>query len=183
VAFLAHLRRFAAIALVSVSGLALSAQPGLEYEVKAGYVFNFIQFVEWPQGALGDPAAPFLVCVYVDDPFGPALARTVEGEEVDRHPIRIERVAADAPLDRCQILFVPQSQSSRAAAILRSAAGPVLTVGESPSFLSAGGIINLFIDGGRVRFEVNLAAAAAKRLNLSSKLLRLARNTSDIEGR
>jgi hypothetical protein len=161
----------------------LSAQRGLEYEVKAAFLFNFVQFIEWPPETFADPSTPFLICLYGDDPFGTMLARTVEGEQVGPHPIRIERVATDAPPSRCQLLFVPQSQSGRAASALRAADGPMLTVGESPAFLSAGGIINMFVDGGHVRFEVNITAANAKRLNLSSKLLRLARNTSDIGGR
>ena len=43
-------------------------------------------------------------------------------------------------------------------------------------------MINLFVEGGRVRFDVNVAAAAARDLTLSSRLLRVARNTSGSRG-
>jgi hypothetical protein len=68
--------------------------------------------------------------------------------------------------------------------VLRAAGeAPVLSVGESPNFLKAGGMINLFVEGGRVRFDVNLSAASARGLVPSSKLLRVARNTSEGEER
>ena len=40
-----------------------------------------------------------------------------------------------------------------------------------------GGIIELAVDAGRVRFDVNIRAAAAHKIRLSSRLLRLARAT------
>jgi hypothetical protein len=167
-------------AMVALSVRPAAAQHGLEYEVKAAFIYNFIQFVEWPPIALADEGAPFRVCVYGDDPFGPALERVVRGERLNGHPLMIERVAVGAAATQCHLLFVPQSQSVRAAAALRAAgAGPVLSVGESPDFLRSGGMINLFVDGGRVRFDVNVAAASAHGLAASSKLLRIARNTSE----
>jgi len=167
-----------------VCGQPAAAQRGLEYEVKAAFIYNFIQFVEWPQTAFADPAAPFRVCVYGDNPFGSALERTIRGEQVNGHPIAIERVAVGGMVTQCQLLFVPQSQSARTAGVLRAAGeAPVLSVGESPNFLRAGGMINLFVEGGRVRFDVNLSAASARGLVASSKLLRVARNTSEGEER
>jgi hypothetical protein len=67
----------------------------------------------------------------------------------------------------------------RALAALRAIAGaPVLTVGDSEGFLEADGIVNLVVDAGKVRFDVNAEAAAVRGLRISSKLLRVARHTS-----
>jgi hypothetical protein len=52
---------------------------------------------------------------------------------------------------------------------------PVLTVGESPEFIQHGGIVNFFLDGKRVRFEINPTAATRVNLRISSRLLQLAR--------
>lgn len=156
------------------------AQRGLEYEVKAAFLYNFIHFVEWPPHALPDPAAPFRVCLYGDDPFGPALARTINGEQLNGRAVVIERVEVGAMVTQCQLLFVPQSQSARAPGILRATGtAPVLSVGESPNFLRAGGAINLVVEGGRVRFDVNLSGLSGRGLIASSKLLRIARNASE----
>jgi hypothetical protein len=171
-------------AILYGSARPLIAQRGLEDEVRAAYLYNFIQFVEWPPAAFAAPSSPFRVCVYGDGPFGTALERTIRGEQVQGRPLTYEVVAPGASATQCHLLFVPQSQASRVAAALRAAgSGPVLLVGESPNFLSAGGTINLFVEGGRMRFDVNLSAAAARGLVASSKLLRIARNTSEWEER
>lgn len=50
-----------------------------------------------------------------------------------------------------------------------------LTVGDIQGFARRGGVIGFFLEGNRVRFEVNVDAAERSRLRLNSKLLRLAR--------
>ncbi len=179
-AFLNTARRLAfALVLGAAAGpVAVSAQ-GLEYEVKAAFVFNFIQFVQWP-AAMSQTSAPIRVCLYGENPFGQTLERTVQGEQVNGRSIEIEIVAVDAPLTQCHVLFVPQSQSDIEGVAVRAAArGPILTIGESQDFLKTGGMINLFVEQGRVRFDVNLAAVGARELSLSSRLLRVARSTSE----
>ena len=49
-----------------------------------------------------------------------------------------------------------------------------LTVGEAAGFGARGGIINLTRQQNKLRFEVNLDAAARTHLKISSKLLSLA---------
>jgi len=172
----------AACALVLACIEPAFAQSGLEYEVKAAFLYNFLQFVEWPPEALPEPSTPFRVCVYGQDPFGTALERTMTGGQLSGHPLAIEVVPVGESAMQCHLLFVPQSQAGRTAAALRATGdGPVLSVGESANFLRAGGTINLFVEGGRVRFDVNPSAALNRGLVLSSKLLRIARNTSDRE--
>ena len=179
-ALLSRWRRTAAVSLVAATttlfGAPARAQRALEYEVKAAFLYNFIKFVEWPPDSLR-PGQPFRVCTYRDDPFDGALERTVAGDTFEERSIVAERVSADETPGRCQILFVPQSQSANATAAIRAAGtGPVLIVGESPDFLRAGGVVNFIVDAGHVRFDVNVEGAAARRLRISSKLLRIARS-------
>ena len=49
-----------------------------------------------------------------------------------------------------------------------------MTVGETPGFAADGGAINLKLEDGRVRFEINVAEAERQQLHISSKLLSLA---------
>jgi YfiR/HmsC-like len=159
-----------------------SAQGGLESEVKAAFVYNFIKFIEWPPDAITGES--FRVCLLGEDSFGGALERAVRGDNVDGHAIAVEPVPADGPFSTCQILFVPRAHSRRTAAVARALSGaPVLLVGESDDFLKAGGVINLVVEGGHVRFDVGLAQAASHGLRISSKLLRVARNTGGTERR
>ena len=61
--------------------VALHAQPASsEYRIKAVFLFNFVQFVEWPPDAFASSTAPIVICVVGADPFGEALDQTVEGE-------------------------------------------------------------------------------------------------------
>jgi len=179
--------RAAAAGWIALAALALprdlAAQRSLEYEVKAAFLYNFVQFVEWPADTL--PAGePFRLCLAGENPFGGVLERTVAGEQAAGRPIAVEVLAADGAPSRCQVLFVPRSQASRTAALLRATgAAAVLTVGESPRFLEVGGLINFVVEGGHVRFDINAEAAAARDLRISSKLLRVARTTGNSDRR
>ena len=166
----------AAALIIGDGAAAALEQSGLEYEVKAAFVYNFIKFVEWPAEALA--AESFRVCLLGEDPFGGLLDRVVRDDNVDGRPITVERVPADGALASCQAVFVPRAHATRTAAIARALGNaPVLLVGESPGFLRAGGAIDLVVDGGHVRFDVNIRQATARGLKISSKLLRVARNT------
>ena len=177
-----RLRGLAALAIAAIVAAAaagrVAAQRSLEYEVKAGYIFNFVQFIDWPATAFSSPDVPFRICIAGADPFGSTIDRIVQGERIGDHPVTVERVPAQASLGRCQVVFASAQEDARARDLLKSITSTtVLTIGESPDFLEAGGAIAFAIDGGRVRFDINLRAPQVKDLRVSSKLLRVARNT------
>jgi hypothetical protein len=58
----------------------------------------------------------------------------------------------------------------------------VLTIGDIDGFTSLGGIAHVFVENGRMRFELNLERAKLSRLQLSSKLLALAARIHDGSG-
>ena len=51
----------------------------------------------------------------------------------------------------------------------------MLTVAEQDTFLNDGGVIRFLNENNKVRFSVNLEAARAANLTISSELLKLAR--------
>jgi hypothetical protein len=170
------MRRVLLLSVLLCAGTAwTSAQDaGLEYRVKAAYLFNFTKFIQWPDAAVAD-GRRFSICVAGRNPFGPALASTVMGETAAGLPMAARVVNANDAAD-CHVLFVPRGVA--AAPYLRGVAkSPVLTVGESPGFLAQGGAINFVLDGGRVRFEINQAAAERAQLRISSRLLQLGRGS------
>ena len=85
------------------SGLNLSAQttPSPEYQVKAVFLFNFAQFVDWPSKAFPEPQTPLVIGVVGEDPFGPYLDETVRGETVNNRPLTAGR-ATLSPRSRDQ---------------------------------------------------------------------------------
>lgn len=156
----------------------LQAQPAVatkEYEVKAAFLFNFARFVEWPTNAFNSPQAPLVIGILGTDPFGAALNEIVRGEIVNGHPLIIQRYRNIEEVQTCHILFISSSEARRLEQIFKSLRGKnVLTVGESDGFAHSGGIIRFIADQNRIRFRVNLDAARAAELTISSKLLRAA---------
>jgi hypothetical protein len=164
------------VLLFAATAAVHAQQPSLEYRVKAAYLYNFVKFVEWPAASA---SGPLTICVTGRNPFGSALAETVQGESLGNRPLAVRSVAQ--PDANCQVAFIPEGTA--AAPALRAARGiPVLTVGETPSFLSQGGIINFVVEEGKVRFDINQEAAMRADLKISSRLLRLARSTTEARG-
>jgi hypothetical protein len=164
------MRLYAVLVLLVTGAAALRAQDTtLEYRVKAAYLNNFLKFVEWP-AVPGD--GPVTICVAGRNPFGGALAATIDGEQVAGRPVTARTITTPGP--GCHLLFVPEG--APAADYLRAAQGsPTLTVGESPDFIRRGGMINFVREGPNIRFEIDAAAAERAGLRISSRLLRLAR--------
>src|SRR5207247_1541681 len=131
-------RRFSCIGLVMAALLfsgawKSSAQtaPTKEYQVKAVFLFNFAQFVEWPTNAFPEARTPLVIGVLGDDPFGPFLDATVRGETVNGHPLAIQRYRSVDEIKECHILFISQSESTRLEDILARLKGRnILTVGD-----------------------------------------------------
>jgi hypothetical protein len=152
----------------------IAAQEDGEYQLKAAFVSKFPEFTEWPADILdGRPSVD--LCVVAPNPLGGALQELVAGESLRGKPFAVREVRTLADVDGCQLLFVPDRPAiARKALLDRAAKLPVLTVGESAAFLDEGGIVNLRMVGGRVRFEVSMIAANRANIRLSSQLLRLA---------
>jgi len=154
-----------------------------EYPAKANYLANFSSFVEWPQEALASEKAPFLICVFGDFPFGTSLAEITRGTTVHDRPVEIRWIRKPQELSSCQILFVSRSERKRYKQALDVVRGrTVLTVGETPEFLGAGGILSFSSQQGAVQFDVNLEAANKAHLKISSRLLALARRVVNQTG-
>lgn len=152
------------------------AAPTPEYLIKAAYLYNFALFVEWPADAFPSSDAPIVIGVVGDDPFDQALERTVRDKRINRRPLVVRRLQWGQNLRQCHILFVSASEAARAADLgTRLDGQPVLVVGETFDFARRGGTINFFIENNKVLFEVNVDAARRARLDISAKLLNLAR--------
>lgn len=147
-----------------------------EYEVKAGFLYNFSLFVRWPDSAFEGPSSPLIFGVYGEDPFGSVLDRTLAGKRVGEREILIRRFDRLQDIQSCHLLFIPRSSAQELRRIFaRFAQRPVLLVGEQAGFASEGGLINFYLEKSRVRFEINPEEARRRELRISSKLLGLAR--------
>ena len=147
---------------------AVSAQ-----KLEAVYLLNFGRFVSWPASDFTDAQSPLIIGVLGRDPFGRFLDDVVKGETIGQHPVIVRRFASVREVDRCHILFVSESESSRLETIISELADRhILTVSDIPDFAYRGGIIQFLNERERVRFRINLQRAKNSSLELSAKLLR-----------
>lgn len=159
-------------ALAAWTALPLAAQP-TEYEVKAVFLFNFSQFVDWPPAAFPDPQSPLVIGVLGEDPFGAMLDGVVRGEAVNGRPLTVRRFTDAAQIDHCHILFVARSEQPRLDEILEQVQGrAILTVADFDGFAEQGGMVRFATVAGKIRLHINLDEARAENLTISSKLLR-----------
>lgn len=158
-----------AAALLGWSGLG-AAQPVPPDELD-GLLYTFASYTRWPTSVLRPDQEPLLICL-----LGSASLRSQPPLTRSEGSIAVRRVVASDDLRRCHLLFVPAAEQHRLRDSVVSVTGaPVLTVSDAPGALREGVAVELAPGGGRVQFEVNLAAAQRNQLVISSKLLRVAR--------
>lgn len=144
-----------------------------EYEIKAIFLYNFAQFVDWPPGAFRDENAPVVIGVLGEDPFGTSLDEAVRGETVKGRPLVVRRFSRIEDVTTCHVLFISQSETARLGQIMAALKGrSILTVGDTEEFSRRAGMIRLATENNKVRLRINVDAAKAADLAISSKLLR-----------
>lgn len=163
--------------LLAAAGLvpgAVSAQDFAD-KVKAAFLFNFARFVTWPEQRLSG-SDPLQLCVFENPEFGRALAVSVQGKRSGSHPMQARDVAGTDSLDDCHAVYLPADgiQSLGAERLAELAKRNVLTVHEAEDAVP-GGVIRFYLENRRVRFEVNRRAADQAGLQVSSKLLSVAK--------
>lgn len=165
---------FAAVLLGLLGGLpAAGAPPAAEHQVKAVYLFNFGQFVEWPQQAFEGPDAPFVIGIVGTDPVSGTLEDVVRGESLDGRRIEVRHFRNRGEIGPCNILFIGRDMSSDLRPMLAALSGQsVLTVTDIDGAERLGAVIVLVNESNRIRMRINVAAAKAGNLVISSKLLR-----------
>ena len=145
--------------------------------VKAAFLYNFAKFVDWPALPAG---APIVVCVVGHDGIAAALVETVRGQNISGHRLDVRVLQDSARWRACQLLFIADAETRRSPGGLDEIRTlPVLTVSDGKDFAVAGGIIELYVEAGRMRFAINLDAADRSGLRLSSRLLGLAKVIRD----
>lgn len=146
-----------------------------EYQLKAVFLFNFTQFIEWPEGSFATEQSPLIIGILGEDPFGSYLSDVVSGEKVNGHPIMIMHFRNYEDIKTCHILFIANNEMNKMEQITASLKKHhILTVSDAPNFLYQGGMIRFFIKNNKIQFQINLDVAREDNLVISSKLLRLA---------
>jgi hypothetical protein len=150
-----------------------------EYQIKAGFFFNFTRFVEWPEDAFATPTSPIVACIVGETPLTDLLIGVAVGKVVNGRAVSITRVKPADDFRGCNLLFISEAAERRTGEILpRLRKLHTLTVGETPGFPRAGGMINFSIQDNKVKLEMNLDATTRAGLKINSKLIAVSRLVS-----
>lgn len=162
------------MALMPSHALAESGRAVDEYEVKAGFLYNFAKYITWPADAFAGKEAPFVIGVIGTDPFGNTFLAE-EKKTVRNRQVVFRRYANLAVAKNCHILFIGNSERNAVPEVLKQLKNAhVLTVSDMERFTESGGMVRLLTVDGKIRFEVNLKKTEAAGLRVSSKMLKLA---------
>jgi hypothetical protein len=164
-------------AVAAVGGAAAQNVSGSA--LKATYLLNFIRFTEWPV-SVAAPGGAFAVCVLGDDRVAESLEAIAKVRPVDGHALIVKQVRADSAIRDCHLLYISEVDLKESIALLGSLNNaPTLTVSDLAGFAQAGGMVNLIVEGDKIRFAINIEATVRARLRLSSRLLSLAALVQD----
>ena len=153
----------------------MGGEPAEEYALKAAVLYNVTRFVEWPPEAFKSPSDPITICILGENPFGDALKQAVDGKTHDGRKFVVRQVPDVSKAGTCQVLFISSSEQKRFRSILTEVPSrATLTVGDTGGFTNQGGVVNLSVEGQKIRLQVNLAAANHAHIRISSRLLGLA---------
>jgi hypothetical protein len=198
---------FGVVVLALFMGPKAQADPAtsLEYQVKAAFLYNFLQFVDWPEEKSADSNEPITIGIIGKDPFGDAFGSIKDKKVKGGRGVIIKRFKsfedlkkstendpaspkatpeASKPesdqetetLTKCHLLFICSSEQKNLKKIIDLLKDhSVLTVADMQGFLESGGIVNFVIEENKVGFEINIAAAEHAKLKIRSQLLRLAK--------
>ncbi|MBH9579302.1 YfiR family protein [Inhella proteolytica] len=160
-----------AAALALLTGALLLAGPARAQaaaaapELKAQVLLKALRFVEWPAAALAGRGG-LQLCLLVEGELARQL-QALEGQRINQLPLQV-RVLHNQQLGGCHLALVGPEGPWQSG-------GATLLVTETPGLLDRGAMLSLQVEEGRVVFDVELDAARRAGLEISARLLRLAR--------
>lgn len=176
-----RLRQALAITIAALTFTFVYAQaPGelSEYDLKTAFLYQFTLYIKWPADQLGAANEPLVFGVVGAGEIAVNLRQLTAGN-VQGHPIEVRELDPGADISDLHVLFIANSRQSDAAAMMQSAlANSVLTVTENDSGLPENSVINFALIDDKVRFDVSLTNAQAADLEISSRLLQIARSVA-----
>ncbi len=173
--FFLHMVTAFILLVCSFSHVCAEERKAGEYEVKALFLYNFINFIDWPADSSFNSSSTVNICIIGEDPFGESLD-DIRGETAKGKKLAIKFYRPYDEPKGCHLLFIPAAEKNHTGHILRSIRETgVLTVADSEEAARQGAVIGFYIEQKKVRFAVNMEAVRRSGLKISAKLLKLAR--------
>ena len=172
-------RIFAVFALLFLLCLPCGAAHGAgyeEYELKAGFLYNFFNFIKWPDHSFDSPKSPYILVIVGNGEKNRIIEHALHNSTVGARPLKIITTSSVEDLDKAHMVFFLESyKNPELPKVLAHLKGkPVITVGEEKNFITLGGDINFVQKGAKIKFQINPASTEKAELKISSRLLMLA---------
>jgi hypothetical protein len=145
----------------------------VEQEIKAGLLYNFLKYTQWPD-AHAQSAGNIVVCLFGGDPFDGHL-QPMAGRTVNQHAIEIHAIHNPQDMAACSLVFVHANEKPNWPQLQKTLAGKdILTVSDFDGFAASGGMIEFIRADNRIGIKINIDAVNAAHLTVQDRLLKLA---------
>lgn len=174
----------AAFALLCASAAPADVIAERAARVKGAYLLNFARYAQWPPDAFEGDGTPIVIAIVGACDAVDSLVEVIDrSEPVDGRPVAVRRVAlseASEPAPElldAELVYVCALPPALVHDVLRrlQETGTALTVGDVPGFTGMGGMIGFVLADDRIVFEANLHSIEESRVDISAKVLKLAR--------
>ena len=158
--------------LLLLGGLFLNVDYDTNAKIKAIYIFNFANYIEWPKEYRDEP---FVIGILGDSPLIKELQSMSSTKKVFNQSIQVRKFEDLASVSRCHILYVPVDTKDPITGVLGSVKNySTLVVTDKPGLAQQGSAINFVVLQNRVKFELNESNAVKYNLKVSNSLEALA---------
>jgi hypothetical protein len=144
-----------------------------EQKIKAGLLYNFLKYTDWPSGAEADKDNLIHVCLFGNGSFKDYL-QPMNGRSVNQKEIAVRAIGAVSEAAHCHLVFIEAPEKARWPQMRDALAGKnVLTVGDFSGFARDGGMIEFTHARKHMRVDLNLKALESAKLRMQDRLLHL----------
>lgn len=150
-----------------------AAQSLEEQTVLAALALNIVRFTTWPAEA--QIKESIALCVVGDNVVQQSFA-SIEGKAVGNTTLKVINLSRLRNFEECHVLYISElKQNVLLQVFAEIKKRPLLTIGEGYDFAAQGGMVGLENVNGKITLHVNLPVAREGNLNISARLLKLAK--------
>lgn len=144
-------------------------------DLKSALVYKTSKLVTWPENTFEKKKETLIIGVLGNKQFHKTLARKMEKEKIDGHPLKVVLVSLDDDSGELHMLYIDSSATKAFFEADKNeyAESPILTLGDSTAFAEGGGIIQIFIKNNKPSIKINIDAATRKKLKIDIRLLQV----------
>lgn len=144
---------------------------GRDYKYHSVFVYNFTKYIEWP----GSNQEVVIGILGNLESANAAFKKMADLKSSDNKKFIIRNITDVNAVAGCQILFIPEQESSKLADYLPKLQGkPILVITEREGLIKKGSCINFVTIDGKLNIELNRSAIDQAGLKVSGQLLALA---------